>query len=793
MSSKLEKNKNIKLSILATILLSSSLWGSSKHIEQEFPEIDNNINSPLLPIPKGRVQSDMFDVAEELNLFDVSCSGIKYTGALETVAINGLETTKEAIAKMFLPFLSLSTFEVALFAASFVECMVTTTVCEIEGSETCEDATTTGILAANKARNGVSFTAGAAMGSAAVGAKTDMNYFPDVAGTFNAFLKSKVNDGWFDAVMECTQEKRIQNYQKLYEFLNQQFTLKLNYEKMSFSQCNVQLIQEGEQVPSWNAMFGNKISEYTNDFADSLDADDTFSKNISEYSVCKASDSTCQTPSNSDCKVGRDPNCKPFSESEVKLVRKEIGTDIEAFGVDAVTALAEQYPADEGFNHSQNADGTWTVTQDYAQVGAGTMMKKMPALERMQEEWDAEQEQLNAQDEVANSNQVTANTTEVLPFKNPYDECNNGVSSMGNDNCLTVEQAKDYRKNMVRTTSAMRDALSQHSELFPLEKLAFNIMNKNPDGFAETLEYVYDRLKLLNITYTVAVKNTTSGKEDLTYVDSFTLNYRNNFELITTTDSRLIDIQQIVLQNEDESQKILISSPFAHALLKKIVMELTGKKIPVNKKVDNATFENTLKIFYNHRNYYQRFIDLQFMLNKKIKAIDGSDIIIDIFSEDVNELYKGLELFFLNQRLAIKAMFENTTTVLPEQGTLPNTNQGSVVGITNIVKGLNQKDYRQELVKRANEHIIEYKLSGEENKLKSIVFFYKMFLYLNPTSLQDKLETAEAIMNSTTFAHTQYKDANLMHGIVLEGISLEKAKNYKVIEKYIDKRKSKKW
>jgi hypothetical protein len=787
MSSNLKKNtkKLIKISILASILIfSNKVNAAPKNLQLQYPDVDAPSSVPNLPKPKPRVSEDENSVKASLNLFKVSCDGIKYTGALEQVAIDGLSQTKEAVTKMLLPYLSLSSFEAALWTASFLECLVTVSMEEVKGDEVHESSIDTAISSVDKSRTGVTLTAGATIGSASGGVETDVDFFPDIAGTFNAFLKTKVNDGWFDDIMQCIQEKRTQNYEKIYDFLNQQFTLNLNYQKMAFSQCNVSLLKEGETVPSWNAMFGNKISEYTNDFMDTLNNNSVLDTEVGPNSVCTATDqSTC--PPNQ-YKLSEVKNTTPIQkvvQPNLKVVFQSVD-DATNTTKTPLQIAQDAYPTSKGYTVTDNGDGTFKVEQDTYKVGAGTKAKHIPAVQKQLEDWDAEQQRLSNSQEV----QTPQNTTALKGTKQQNENCVDGASSTGSGKCLTAAQAKDYRKNQVKTTPNTMTEFITTINLTKIEEVIFKINQQNPKGFADVLEYVYDKLKMVNYQYTVASKNTNTGMEDLNYVDTFTINWKDNFKL-TFFNTDVDDIDKIFLQNEN-GDKIAPPSDFARALLKRIVMEVTHKRIPIDKKITNTNFDTVMEIYKNHRDHYIRFIDLKYMLSRRLIALDGTTpIMINPYNPDSSIFLNEIKKFLLEQRKAINAMFVHTNQIIDDQGATQDkvTTTNSDIGIAAVVSGMNKKDYRQELIKRVNQHILEYKFIGETGKIRNIKYFYKMFLFYMPTSIKDEIEIQEKKLNHTIMAKDYYKRTNLMHGILMQNFLLERARNFKVIEKNIDK------
>ena len=219
-------------------------------------------------------------------------------------------------------------------------------------------------------------------------------------------------------------------------------------------------------------------------------------------------------------------------------------------------------------------------------------------------------------------------------------------------------------------------------------------------------------------------------------------------------------------------------------------MEVTHKRIPIDKKITNTNFDTVMEIYKNHRDHYIRFIDLKYMLSRRLIALDGTtSIMINPYNPDSSIFLNEIKKFLLEQRKAINAMFVHTNQIIDNQGATQDkvTSTNSEIGIAAVVSGMNKKDYRQELIKRVNQHILEYKFIGKIGKIRNIKYFYKMFLFYMPTSIKDEIEIQEKKLNHTIMAKDYYKRANLMHGILMQNFLLERARNFKVIEKNIDK------
>jgi len=785
---------SLKFSLItASFLLSfslTSLEAKSFHVESYSPNIEAEVHSPNLKLKSRRQEISSSNLSKELSLFDVSCDGLKYTGAVETVAINYLTQTKEAVTKMVIPYFSLSSFEAAIFASAFVDCLVTVSNEQTKGSSTSSSALESILYAiGNIGKSGVKVLTGATVTSDnTLGGEVETKSYIDIGGSLYGFIKKKINEGWFNDIMECTQRKRVDIYTKLYEILNQQFTLKLNNEIATFNQCNIQLIQEDEKVPSWNALFGNKLAELTDSSLSDLNSNSLYNKKIGLDDYCKPGDQNCKTPENSGCKIG-EPNCKPFSSEEVIEKNVLIGDHVEAFSASAKADLKNLYPEAEGYSITMNPDGSYRVEQKQVAIGGGTYASKMPMIKALRESWQLEQEGLETKEKQEDT--LNANEELVSPSNtNPYNECKNGISSIGDSNCLTYENARDRNKLLTLKAPKTNSDFISLTTLTNLEQLTWEIFHKNPKGFKNTFEYVYDKLKLISYKYTISFKNTDSGKEELNHVNNLNLLFTGNFNLNISSDTRIKDIRNIFLQNKSGNIKILSSPEFSQLLLRKLVEDVTGKTIPLDKTIEDQQLDMILKIFLLHKNYFTRYIDLSSILNKNIQALDGSMIHIDIYDNDINNILENLNLWYLNQRKALKLMFDTSTTVFPtaKQDGIPIVNQNTHIGLTYFVQTLPSTDYRQELITRVNRDILEYKLLGNEKIINDIYFFYKLFLYWNPTSFQDKMSNVEKILNNTSLASDKEKKANLMHNTVLENNLLEKARIYNLIEKYIDKK-----
>jgi len=713
------------------------------------------------------------DFVEEMDLFKISCDGIRYTGAIETSLINGFQQTRTAIEKMVEPFTKFTTFEALIFTAAFVDCLTKMMQSAVDGSPVEEGAISRMMDAIAYSANELRLMFGVKAGGDEVGGETETESTISVQSAFNVFTRSLTDDGMFDAVMVCVIDKRNEYYAKIYDLLNQNLEIKFNYESMSYSQCNVQLLKEGEQVPSWNSMMGNKLNEWSDDVLETINDNPSYDAVLNTDNVCLKGQ---------ECQEGQ-----VFDANKVDIYQKTVpyNTDMEFKDEAEKNAM---FPPEKGWKTYPNGDGTHTVSKDVYYMKGGDYLRNNPTISGVKDAWDAEQEREKKEEEALNSKPINNESNEsdkanysVLKDNDVtgIDECVNGISSIGTNNCLSLEERENILKNNQFLLNTKNQEFTKLQGLVTFEKNIFEIINQNPRGLDNTLRYAVDDLKLLNYKYIIFNKD--SSKYDLTSITKFTLEYTNNFKINTTRDPFYKNLDNIVVQDEDDKIKILSSTQFSNALLSKLVVDEIGTAIPINKKIKYAQLEKVLKKFYEYKALYSHFVDIQGLSYKRLKKIDAQDnnpeniIEIDFYTNDLTQLSKGIKEFFLEQRKAMKKMF-----TFEKQTSTQNTFFSYVMGISN-------PDYIKEIIKRVNIDIVRFKMEDRKDKIKDVYYFYKMYIYKTFRPIAHKLNPSEEILNGTNLAPKPVKEINLIMNESLENISLEKAYNYNIIEKYINK------
>lgn len=754
--------------ILANINLNAGEFAlKQNYYEPTLTGASNNFTSQL-PYSPAIAENDF---VESMDLFKISCDGIRYTGAVETSLINGFQQARTTIEKMLEPFTSLTTFEAAVFVLAFTKCLPEVMAESMEGSVDSDSAIVKMIkgLADSdtyvKLMSALSITTSPGTGATAY-TETNVN----VQDTFNNFTKEVVNSGTFDKVLECTSNARNDIYGKIYELLNHNLTIQFHYEEMMHSQCNVQLIREGETVPSWNSMFGNKISEMTDSAIASLNNNPAYDVPLTYDSVCKTGDT---------CTDGQ------YSESELGLEKRTV-TEASNYKPDAGVDMNTNFPSSSGYIVTPNGDGTYNIQREEYMIGAGDYLSKTKEITALKESWSKEKSVLDAEKSAAESAEGTSTSDLLNSRDSTVEACVDGVSAIG-EKCLSIEERNHilkYNKPMIKNSTTGFTDISPLSES---EKIVFSILNNNPRGFENTLEYVVSKLKLLNYKLSILNKNTTDTR--LTFDEQIGILYEKNFDikLFKKPPTEVYDLEETIIRSEDDVIYITASSMFTNALLKKLIIEELGKPIPFDKKIPIATIETVLERFNDYKARYQHFIDLKGLTLGKLTIPDPitpaspstpttpAYINFNIYTDDINYLYGELEKYFQEQKKAIEIMFEYKTGL----------NTYSFFQHTLI--SISSKDFIKEVIRRAKIHSIEYKLKGQNQMADDIYFFYKMYIYQTNRNLKDKLEETNIMINNINMASQKDKEVNSLLKIGNENLLLEKSYNYRIIEQNIGK------
>jgi len=240
--------------LLITTLLATSL-NATQRITKPVLISDTKTNFKSKTYTAVKKQPD---TKEFLPLFDVGCDGIKYTGAVEQIAIDELNNVKDYLVQLSDPFTKFTKLEAAIFGMAFTDCLVSGAENEVSGddptSSSYSEILTESIGVANNqiiVKGGVS-TSLQANFEATVDTQT--NFSP--AGIASKAVETKSEEGAYSKMVRCIFDKREKIYVKLYDTLSYQLDLKFKTTSASSGACNLQLKQEGETIPGWGEMLG---------------------------------------------------------------------------------------------------------------------------------------------------------------------------------------------------------------------------------------------------------------------------------------------------------------------------------------------------------------------------------------------------------------------------------------------------------------------------------------------------------------------------------------------------------